>query len=115
MLDLELAGGVLVDGQRVDHAHGVALTQSLELGDDLAVELGLLEAQHDGLDGSDRHRLISNRSAWRRRGAPARRPGSSIRRRHRASSVLGDLASHCVTRRSPVRPGDGEAQITRTA
>ena len=55
MLDLELAGGVLVDGQRVDHAYRVALAQPLELGDDLAVEVGLLEAQHDQLNGSNRH------------------------------------------------------------
>jgi hypothetical protein len=55
VLDFELAGGVLVDGQRVDHAYGVALAQSLELGDDLAVEVGLLEAQHDQLNGSNRH------------------------------------------------------------
>ena len=51
--------GVLVDGQRVDHAHGVALAQPLELGDDLAVEVGVLESQHDQLNRSDRHRLRS--------------------------------------------------------
>ena len=55
MLDLDLALGILVDGQRVDHADGVALAQPLELGDDLAVEFGVLEAEHDQLDGSDRH------------------------------------------------------------
>jgi hypothetical protein len=31
VLDLDLAGGVLVDGQRVDDAYGVALAQPLEL------------------------------------------------------------------------------------
>ena len=56
MLDLDLAVGVLVDRQRVDHAHRVALAQPLELGDDLAVKLGMLEAEHDQLDRSDRHR-----------------------------------------------------------
>ena len=55
MLDLDLAVGVLVDGQRVDHADGVALAQPLELGDDLAVEVRVLEAEHDQLYGSDRH------------------------------------------------------------
>jgi hypothetical protein len=63
VLDLDLAGGVLIDGQRVDHAYGVALAQPLELGDDLAVEIGLLEAQHDELDGSYCHCLLSFRSA----------------------------------------------------
>ena len=55
VLDLELALGVLVDGQCVDHADRVALAQPLEFADDLAVELGVLEAEHDQLDGSDRH------------------------------------------------------------
>ena len=55
MLDLDLAAGVLIDGQRVDHTYGVALAQALELGDDLAVKIGLLEAQHDQLDGADCH------------------------------------------------------------
>ena len=59
VLDLELALGVLVDGQCVDHTDGVALAQPLELGDDLAVELGVLEAEHDQLDWSDRHIFCS--------------------------------------------------------
>ena len=58
MLDLDLAAGVLVDRQRVDHAHGVVLLQALELRDDLAVELGVLEAQHDQLDRSDGHACL---------------------------------------------------------
>ena len=37
---LHLARGVLVHGERVDHAHGVALAELLELLDDLAVEVG---------------------------------------------------------------------------
>ena len=57
MLDLELPGGVLADGQRVDHAHGVALAEPLELGDDVAVNLGMLESQHYQLNGPNRHRL----------------------------------------------------------
>ena len=55
VLDLDLAVGVLVDGERVDDAHRVALAQPLELGDDLAVEVGVVEAQNDQLDGSDCH------------------------------------------------------------
>ena len=55
VLDLEVALGVLVDGQRVDHPHRVALAQPLELRDDLAVELRVLEAQHDELNRSNRH------------------------------------------------------------
>jgi hypothetical protein len=52
-----------LDGQRVDDADGVALAQPLELGDDLAVEVGLLEAQHDELNGSNRLAFLSFRSA----------------------------------------------------
>jgi hypothetical protein len=55
MRDLDLAVGVLVNGQSIDHAHRIALAQPLELLDDLAVELGVLEAQHDQLHGSDGH------------------------------------------------------------
>ena len=44
VLHLDLSFGVLVHRQRVDHAHGVALAQPLELGDDLAVKLGVTEA-----------------------------------------------------------------------
>ena len=44
MLHLDLSVGVLVHRERVDHAHGVALAQPLQLGDDLAVELGVTEA-----------------------------------------------------------------------
>ena len=45
--DLDLAVGVLVDGQGVDHPDGVALAQPLQLLDDLAVEVGVVEAQHE--------------------------------------------------------------------
>jgi deoxyinosine 3'endonuclease (endonuclease V) len=40
---LELALGVLVDGQGVDHPDGVALAQPFQLVDDLAVEVGVIE------------------------------------------------------------------------
>jgi hypothetical protein len=55
VLHLDLSLGVLVDRQRVDHAHGVALAQPLELGDDLAVELGVAEAENYELNWSDCH------------------------------------------------------------
>src|SRR4051794_5647733 len=49
----EFSVGVLVDGQRVDHPDGVVLPQPLELVDDLAVEIGFREPEHDELNGSD--------------------------------------------------------------
>src|SRR4051794_3614959 len=55
MHDLDLAGHVLVHGQGVDDAHRVALPQALELGDDLAVELRMLEPEHDELYWSNGH------------------------------------------------------------
>src|SRR5256885_13330718 len=55
MHDLDLAGHVLVHGERVDDAHRVALPQALELGDDLAVELRMLEPEHDELYWSNGH------------------------------------------------------------
>src|SRR3954449_3945103 len=54
---------VLVHRERVDHAHGVALAQALELGDDLAVELRMLEPEHDQLHRSDSHRSPFGRAA----------------------------------------------------
>jgi hypothetical protein len=41
--DLELTLGVLVDGQGVDHPDGVAVAQPLQLLDDLAMEVGMVE------------------------------------------------------------------------
>ena len=52
---LDLSGGVLVNRKRVDDAHRVALAQALELLDDLAVELGMVEPEDDELDWSDGH------------------------------------------------------------
>jgi pSer/pThr/pTyr-binding forkhead associated (FHA) protein len=43
MLHLDLSVGVLVNRERVDDLHRVALPQTLQLGDDLAVELRVLE------------------------------------------------------------------------
>jgi hypothetical protein len=56
VLDLDLSVRILVHRERVYHAHRVALTQALELGDDLAVELRMLEAEHNQLHRSDGHR-----------------------------------------------------------
>ncbi len=52
-----LDGAVLVlsDHQRVHEPDGVALPEPLELGQDLAAEVGLVEAQHQELHGSDGH------------------------------------------------------------
>jgi hypothetical protein len=44
-----------VNRQRVDHPHGVFIMQSLELSDDVTVEIWLLEAEDNHLDGSDSH------------------------------------------------------------
>ena len=59
MDDLHLTWGVLVDGEGVDHAHGVALAELLQLLDDLAVELRMLEPQHQQLNQSDCHLIYS--------------------------------------------------------
>ena len=56
MLDLDLSVRVLVNRERVDHADGVFVMQSLELSDDLAVKFGVVEANDDQLNRSDRHR-----------------------------------------------------------
>src|SRR6266516_3805439 len=61
VLHFDLSLGVLVDGQRVDHAHGVALAQPFELGDDLAVELGMAEAENNELNRSYCHASPFNR------------------------------------------------------
>ena len=47
--------GVLVDDDRVDHAHDVVLLQPVELGQDLALEVRFVEPQHQKLYGSDCH------------------------------------------------------------
>ena len=74
--DLDLSVGVLVHGERVDDAHRVALLQALELGDDLAVELGVAEAEHDELNGPDGHGCsFSLREAGHFHARPAPRSG----------------------------------------
>ena len=47
--------GVLVDGQRVDHPHGIAFAEPLQLADDLAVEVWSFETQHKKLNWTNRH------------------------------------------------------------
>ena len=59
MRHLDLPGCVLVDCEGVDHSYGVALSQPLQLGDDLPVKLGMSEAQHNELNGSDSHHISS--------------------------------------------------------
>src|SRR5262245_30280981 len=53
--DLYLSLRVLVDGERVDHAHGVALAELLQLFENLTVEVRVLEADHEQLNRSDGH------------------------------------------------------------
>src|SRR4051812_1462066 len=91
VLDLQLAVGILVDGERVDDAHGLAGVQALELGDDLAAEVRVLEAQHDQLNGPDRHECSFGMVSM---------PRSLAARRSRASSELDDVAeggAHATT------------------
>src|SRR5262249_10819969 len=56
VLGLQFAVGVLVDGQRIDHADGAAVMEPLKFLDDLTVEVGVAEPQNDELYWSDRHR-----------------------------------------------------------
>src|SRR3954454_4023000 len=57
VLDLNLAAGVLVDGKRVDDTDRVTLAEFFQLGDDLAVEVGMIEPQDEHLDRTDGHVL----------------------------------------------------------
>ena len=96
VLHLDLSVRVLVDGQRVDDAHGVALAQPLELGDDLAVELGMAEAENYELNWSDCH-VVSLQSTvpWARSPSLVERldasstPGETRRARGPEAGVLG--------------------------
>src|ERR1700755_1970370 len=58
VLYLDLALGVLVHGQRVDDAHRVALAEPLKLGDDFAVEVRVVEPEHDELYRTYRHVVL---------------------------------------------------------
>ncbi len=81
-----LALCVLVYRERVDHAHGVALTELLQLLDDLAVELRMLEPQHQQLNRSDRHLssfVVFNSPRARRGRVNSRRAPSRYPRRPR--------------------------------
>ena len=102
--DLDLSVGVLVHRQRVDHAHGVALAQALELLDDLAVELGVAEAEHDELNWSDCH-VLSLRST-----VPWARPLSLVERLH-ASSTPGVNTKHRAPRGSRPRTRSGREPL----
>ena len=66
MLDFQFAVRVLVDGQRVDDAHGVARPQPFEFGDHLTVEVGVVEPEHDELHRSDCHAKFLLRPSARR-------------------------------------------------
>src|SRR3954447_23921097 len=79
VLDLDEAVRILVDRERVDDAHRVALAQPLELLDDLAVEVRLLEAQHKKLYGSYRHNRLRPVGS----GRPGPRAAPTLPRAHR--------------------------------
>ncbi len=107
--DLDLPVGVLVHGERVDHADGVALAQALELGDDLAVELGVLEAQHDQLDRSDGH--LSSSLVWVRYDAGA--ASAFALRVSNSACVIAPLSRSCLAFSiSAVGPPDPAAAFT---
>lgn len=55
VLHFYLSQGVLVDRQGVDDADCVAFAKSFELGDDLAVEVRILESEHNELYRPNRH------------------------------------------------------------
>jgi len=108
MLNLQLTVFVLANGQRVDDAYRVALAEPLELGDDLAVKVGVVESQYDQLHRSNchvalrfsisaRHQHLGDRGAGTspdaddvpssRRTAPARAGESPARRPIRRGRV----------------------------
>jgi hypothetical protein len=52
---LDLTLGVLVDSQSVDHPDGVAVTQPLQLVDDLAMKVRVVEPEYQQLHRPDGH------------------------------------------------------------
>jgi hypothetical protein len=92
VLDLDLAAGVLVDGQGGDDADSVALAQLLQLSDDLGLEVRMFESQHDHLDRTDG---ISAPSLDRTRGVGSRAadPAASADRLPRCWCRAGAAAS----------------------
>ena len=53
MQRLHHAVGILVRDEDVDHADDVVLLEALQLGEHLALEVGLIEAHHEELYGTD--------------------------------------------------------------
>src|SRR4051794_40231609 len=110
--DLDLSVGVLVHGERVDDADGVALAELLELADDLAVEVRVTEAQDDELNWSDGHDLsvwLGGCSAVGRLRPPSRAPapGASPRWGEAPEAGARVAAGGATCRRSATtcRPG----------
>src|SRR5215469_5478293 len=62
VLDRQVALRALVDGERVDHAHCVAGAKPLQLGDDLAVKIGVVEPKHEELHRADCHGVPLSRA-----------------------------------------------------
>ena len=100
MRDLDLSVGVLVHRERVDHAHRVAFPQALQLGDDLAVKLRVLEPEHDELNRSNGHFSPSGRAA------------TAVRRSHRMAAP-GTRAVTGPPSAAPTLPGPGSAHLMR--
>ena len=55
MLRLQFAVHVLVHGDGIDDAHGVAVPQPLEFRDHLTVKVGVVESENDKLHWPDCH------------------------------------------------------------
>jgi hypothetical protein len=55
--DRDVALGVFVDREAVDHANRVVVLQPVELGQDFTLEVRLVEPQDQQLNGSDCHQI----------------------------------------------------------
>src|SRR4029453_1648492 len=96
MLHFNVTPGVLVDGEGVDHADGVAPAELLELGDDFAMKVRMIEAQHDELDRTDGHLLLLH--LMETRGTRTRRPMTACARGCPFPIVAGWLATRFIRR-----------------
>ena len=110
---LDLAVGVLVDGEGVDHAHRVVLAEPLKLLDDLSVEIRVLEAEHEELDWSDRHMTLLSALFCRVHTARDRAMGLQIGPPSTCCLVLFPPNSRCNPQVRPVGPADSAGQEGR--
>ena len=65
MGDLDVAVGVLVDRECIDHTDRAALFESFELVNNLPVEVGVIETEHEELNRTYRHD-VSHSASLRR-------------------------------------------------